>query len=789
MILSYNWLKKYIDISISPEQFAHDMTMAGNKVEEFHNIGDDIQNVVTGKILSVDKHPNADKLSICMLDTGGSEPLQIVTGATNINAGDMVPVALDGAFLPGGKRIFKGKLRGELSNGMLCSISELALTLNDYPGADEEGILILKEECEVGQDIKDVLLLSDTVFEFEITSNRQDCFSVIGLLREVCAIYKKDFPCLKHEYSENNEDINNFLRVEINNTDNCLRYSAKMIKNVKIEPSPLWLRAMLKASGIRPINNIVDITNYCLLEYGQPMHAFDYNLLKDKKIIVRDAKKDEKVTAINNEEYTLDNSMLVIADGEKPVAIAGVMGAQNSEIKDDTKTIIFEAASFYGPNVRKTSKKLGLRSDSSALFEKGLDPYNAIDAMNRACSLVEMLNAGEIAGGIIDIFSNPPEKKSFELEHEWINEFIGIDLSRDEMVNILTSLDIEINGDIITVPHFRQDLSHKADISEEIARIYGYDKIPVKKMSGVICEGKLTKKQKIKKDICRCMLSCGMTEIQTYSFVSPKNYDRILLSEDSSLRNAVTIENPLGEDTSVMRSTMLSSILSVLSTNINNRNPQASVFEIGTIYIKNSDDELPEEKLVIAMGMYGTDVDFYKLKGVVESIFDMLKIEADYSVCSDNPSYHPGRTANISIKENCGIIGQVSPIAAKNYGIDSDVYCAFIDFNELCNNAKDEIIYKQLPKFPAASRDIAVIADKNVTVNSLKNTIISSAGKLLESITLFDVYTGDRIDKDKKSIAYSLTFRANDRTLSDNEIDDIMARILKKLEESGATLR
>ena len=791
MNLSMKWLSDYIKIDVTPREFAHQMTMSGSKVEGFDIIGSDILNVVVGKILSIEKHPDADKLVICSVDVGKDEPLQIVTGATNVNAFDMVPVALDGSTLPGDKKIKTGKLRGVLSQGMLCSLGELKLTKNDFPYAIEDGIFILQEDCNIGDDIRTAVGLDDISVEFEITSNRPDCLSIIGLAREAAATFKVPLNLKAPQVKGGCSEMGDNLEVNVEDSTLCTRYAARMVKNIKIEPSPRWIRERLHACGVRPINNIVDITNYVMLEYGHPMHAFDYRFLEGGKINVRRAKKDETITTLDGIERKLTSDMLVIADAKKPVALAGIMGGEYSGIMDDTKTIVFEAACFDGTNIRITSKKLGLRSESSARFEKGLDAQNAMNALQRACELVELLGAGEVVDKYVDIKNPTLEPTKIPLNSAWINKFLGISIEENEMINILKSLDFKVENRIIEVPSYRGDIEHKADISEEIARIYGYNNIPSTLMQGEATKGGLSLSQKFERKTADTLISLGFSEIQTYSFISPKYYDKILLPKDSPLRKSVTIQNPFGEDTSIMRTTTLPSMLEVLSRNYNNRNMEAALYEIGTIYLPDEDSKkLPQEKQFIALGMYG-NADFYSLKGAVEVLLKELSVFGwDIAPCSDDVTFHPGRCATLSLNgENIGIIGEIHPSVLVNYSIELPVYAAVLDLNILFNNHNIMKQYKALPKFPAVSRDLALVCDEAIPVIELEKRIRKGAGALLESVTLFDVYKGKQISADKKSVAFSLTLRAEDRTLTDEEAEQATKRVLKGLKEIGAELR
>lgn len=794
MNLSLKWLNDYIDTNdIEIKEFCDSMTMSGSKVEGYKNTGDGIENVVAGRIISCDKHPNADKLTICMVDIGQVEPIQIVTGADNVNPGDLVPIAKDKSKLPGGVEIRRGKLRGVESNGMMCSLSELGLTVNDYPYAVEDGIFVMQEECKPGQDIREVLELNDYIVEFEITSNRPDCLSVIGLAREAAATFNRVKKIPNPYVKESSGDIKDYLNVTVSEPELCSRYSARVVKNIKIEPSPRWLRERLRASGVRPINNIVDITNYVMLEYGQPMHAFDYNCLNGKNIDVRLARKDEKMDTLDGQSRELTEGMLVIADAEKPVAIAGVMGGANSEIEDTTVTVVFESANFSGACVRRTSRKLGLRTESSSRFEKGLDANNTIPALERACELVEEFNAGEVVKGMIDVDNSSKPPVRLLLDSGWINTFLGTDIKKETMTEILNRLDFVVGeDDIIVVPSFRSDVEHNADIAEEVARIYGYNNIPSTLSKGKISQGMLSKKQKFIESVNNVLLSCGLSEITTYSFISPKYNDKILMPQDSIYRKAVKILNPLGEDTSIMRTTTLPSMLEVLVNNYNFRNQKAYLYEIGTVYLPKDDiNELPEEKNIITIGIYGKDADYYLLKGIIEELLEKININNfDLSVCKDDNAFHPGRAAKISKNGiDLGIMGEIHPKIRENYDIEIPVYCAMLDLEVLYTLRDEEKKYTPLPKYPSVTRDIAILCADSTMIGDLKNEITNAAGNLLENIELFDVYKGSQIAEGYKSVAFSLDFRAKDRTLSDEDADRLMKKILRNLERIGAKLR
>ena len=791
MNLSMRWLSDFVKLEgVAPREYSERMSVSGSKVEGWEIEGEEIKNVVVGKILSIEPHPDADKLVVCQLDVGEAEPIQIVTGATNVFPGAIVPVAKDKSVLPGGKEIRKGKLRGVVSNGMLCSLGELGLTAHDFPYAIEDGIFIMQEDCQIGQDIRSAIGLDDMTVEFEITSNRPDCLSVIGLARETAVTFGKELKLHEPKVEKETGDINEMLSVTVENPVLCQRYVARMVKNIKIEPSPRWLRERLRASGVRPINNIVDITNYVMLEYGHPMHAFDYKYVKGGKIVVRNAKEGESIMTLDGIERPLSPEMLAICDAEKPSAVAGVMGGEYSGIMDDTNTIVFEAACFNGPSIRTTAKKLGMRTESSARFEKGLDSETCIPAIMRACELVEMLGAGEVIGGMIDVDNSGYKPTEIELNPDWINEFIGIDASREEMVKILEDIGCKMNGNTIIVPSFRKDLEHKADIAEEIARFYGYDKIPTTAIRGT-AQGALTDYQKFERTATDTLLAQGCYQISTYSFISPKYYDKILLPADSELRKSVTILNPLGEDTSVMRTIVIPSMMETLAKNYNNRNASASLFEIANEYIPVEGQELPNENPVITIGQYGASCDFFTLKGVVETLLDSLSVE-DISVEADStiPYYHPGRCAKLYSGETyLGTIGEIHPAVAENYGIGTRVYVARLDCNTLFTVRSGDKEYHPLPKFPATTRDLALLCDDDLPVQSIEKAIRAGAGKLLEKTELFDIYKGKQIPEGKKSVAFNITMRSADRTLTDEDVEKAMNKILKNLADLGASIR
>ena len=781
-----SWLNDYVDVNnIKIKDFTDTMTMSGSKVEGYEELGENIKNVVIGKILKIGKHENADRLSVCQIDVGKDEPIQICTAATNINENDFIPVALDGAHLPTGTIIKKSKMRGVESNGMLCSIAELDLTKEDYPNADEHGIFILEKEYPLGQDIKEALGLKDYIVEFEITSNRPDCLCMTGIAREAAATFDASLTMPSTQYnSDKNDDISNYIKASVLNPALCPRYMLKVVKDVKIQPSPEFIRKRLKAAGVRPINNIVDITNYVMLEVGIPMHAFDHSLIGGHEIIVRNAKSNEKIKTLDEIDRTLSGDMLVICDKEKPVAVAGIMGGEFSGINDNTKTIVFEAANFNGPNIRISSKKLGLRSESSSRFEKGLDPVLCKTAIDRACALIELTGSGTIVNGEIDINNSSNNQTKIKLRPDNINKFLGTDVPKQQMIDILTKLEFKIENDFILPPSFRSDIEHEADISEEIARIYGYNNIASTIFCGAATQGMLTPVQQFEKKVVNTLLSYSMFEIYTYSFVSPKVFDMLNLDKDSTLRDCIRISNPLGEDTSVMRTTTIHSMLDALARNYNYKNFETSLFEIANIYIKNQDSsKLPHEIKKITLGIIG-EKDFFDLKGIIEGLFNNINFSGyDIHPKTDDPTFHPGR-CGVYTSENkeFAILGEIHPKVALNYGIEDKVYCAIIDFETIFNYSKKEIIYTPLPKFPAITRDLALITDKEMLSGTIEKCIKKYAGKSLEAITLFDVYEGKQVPEGQKSMAYSMTLRNKDKTLTDADADAIIGKIIKGLD-------
>lgn len=792
MNLSKKWLLDFVDLAVSDKEFADEMTLSGSKVESFEVEGSELDNIITGRIESLERHPDSDHMWICMVNVGKDETIQIVTGAQNLKVGDVVPVAMDHSVVHGGQKITKGKLRGVESNGMLCSLGELGLTAHDFPYAIEDGIFVLGDDCDrtLGMDIREAIGLNDTVTEFEITSNRPDCLSVIGLAREAAATFKKPLKTHIPYVSPSDGDVNELLSVDIQNPDKCYRYCGAVVKNVRVKASPRWMRERLRACGVRPINNIVDITNYVMLEYGQPMHAFDLRYINNHSIIVRNAKDGETITTLDGIERTLTPEMLVIADADKPVAVAGVMGGEYSGIMDDTNTIVFESACFNGPSTRITSKKLGLRTEASGRYEKELDPQNCMPALMRALELVQLLDAGDVVNGIIDCDKSTKLQRTLPFLPEWVNSFIGIDISADDQKAILERIDVKVEGDTIVVPSFRNDLEHLADISEEIARFYGYQNIPNRPLAGV-ANAALTEAQKLEKVVSSTMLACGFTEIATFSFISPKAYDKIRLPENSPKRNSVVISNPLGEDTSVMRTTVIPSMLDVLSRNYNNRNESAALFELSNEYIWKGPDELPDENEKLTIGMYGNAYDFFTLKGAVEELFDVVGIKNyDVEPLTDDPTFHPGRTAVIKLgDEVLSVIGEVHPAVLNNYEIGTKAYVAQVDFAALVKYGDNKRSYKALPKFPASSRDLSFVCDSDVPVMKIEKIIAKAVGKILEDIALFDVYVGSQIPEGKKSVAFSVRMRAADRTLTDAQADSAVKKAVDELEKLDITLR
>ena len=896
MNLSRKWLNEFVTVTASDKEFAEAMTLSGSKVELTHDLGEEISNVVVGRLLSMERHPDSDHMWICQVDVAQEEPIQIVTGAWNIHPGDLMPVALHKSTLPGGVKIQKGKLRGAVSNGMFCGLAELGLDTRDFPygvitpaailgdyhpldkdkpsiPADiqpghkiygpvvcakvtgvtttgysaydialdtgdgtvtvsttcpnlheedlvayntksstictledlhaqqaefphciPDGIFVLNEDCKPGDDIKPIIGADDHVVEFEITPNRPDCLSVIGLAREAAATF--DAPLTLHEpvvKGGGNGSLMELLDVETPASDLCPRYTARMVRNVKIAPSPKWMRERLRAMGVRPINNIVDITNYVMLEYGQPMHAFDYRYVKGGKIIVRRAEEGEKLTTLDGKEHVLNANHLVIADQHRAVGLAGIMGGENSEIVDDTVDVVFESACFDGTCIRKGALALGMRTEASAKFEKGLDPLNTLPAVNRACELVELLGAGEVLDGTIDILNYVPQPRVLTLEPEKINGLLGTDIAESEMVSILKKLDFQVEGDQVTVPSWRGDVIGMADLAEEVARFHGYNNIPVTLMRGQTTLGGFSAEEKLERQLGSLCRAMGFDEIITYSFISPTCYDKIRWDAGDPRRQSFKILNPLGEDTSIMRTTVLPSMLEILTRNYNYRNQNVRLYEVGRIYLPGGEDGLAVENKVLSMGAYGSDMDFYALKGCVEAILKDLRAEdVHFEVPSvPNPSYHPGRVADVYAGDRrVGVLGQVHPLVAQNYGVDAQFYCAELELNALMAAKGADPEYVPLPKFPNLTRDIAVVCDEAVTVGALEACIRKGAKGLLKECKLFDIYRGKGVDEGKKSVAFNLILRSDDRSLTSEEADEDVKSILEALEkELGAVLR
>ena len=795
MKLNRKWLNEdFVDLSsVSDKEFVETMTVFGQKVETWERMDAEIKNVVVGKVVSMVRHPNSDHMFICQVDVGQDEPVQIVTGAQNVHEGDLVPAALHNSWLPGGVHITKGKLRGEVSNGMLCSFAELGLTQNDLPGVYADGIWILEpDSAKPGDDINPIIGNDDTIVDFEITNNRPDCYSIIGLAREAAAAFAK--PMKHHEPVVHGSDAGSIfehLDVEVPATALCNRYSSRMVANVKIGPSPKWLRQRLRVNGVRPINNIVDITNYVMLEYGQPMHAFDYRYVSSGKIVVREAEVGETLTTLDGNVRNLKAGMLVIADDAKPIGLAGIMGGENSEIKDDTTMVVFESANFNGTSIRQTALALGMRTEASGKFEKNLDPMMTVPAVQRACELVELLGCGDVLDGTIDIINYVPETRKLPLEPEKINHLLGTNIPKEDMVMYLNRLEIPVEGDTIVVPSFRPDLVRMVDIAEEVGRSFGYNEIPVTQFrtathGGYSAEMKLEAKAGV---LCRGL---GYSEIITYSFTSPTVFDQIRIPADSPLRNAMKIQNPLGEDTSIMRTIALPSMLEILSRNNAYHNKAAKLYEVAKVYLPVEGQPLPEEPKMLVFGTYGEKETFFKLKGEIEALFAGLRMKkASYAAEKNNPSYHPGRCAAISIDgQVIGVMGQVHPLVAKNYGIDSEVYCAELNFTKMLGLRLPEPTFTPLPKYPAVSRDLALICDEEITVAQMEDVISASAGKLLRKIQLFDIYRGVGVPEGKKSMAFSLQLRADDRTLTDSDSEAVVNNVLTAVKERlHATLR
>ena len=805
MNTALSWIKAYVPgLSCTDQEYCDAMTLSGTKVEGYERLDKNLDRIVIGQIEKIEKHPDADKLIVCQVNIG-TKTIQIVTGAPNVKEGDKVPVVLDGGCVAGGHdggplpeegiKIKAGKLRGVESDGMMCSIEELGSSREMYPEAPEYGIYIFPEDAMVGADAVEALGLRDTVFEYEITSNRVDCYSVLGIAREAAATFRQPFCPPQVTVHDNGEDVHDYVGVEVEDTDLCSRYCARGCKNIKIAPSPRWMQRRLAAAGIRPINNLVDITNYVMAEYGQPMHAYDLDTIAGHKIIVRRAKDGDTFMTLDGQLRNLDSEVLMICDAEEEVGIAGIMGGENSKITDDVKTVLFEAATFYGPNIRKSAKRIGMRTEASGIFEKGLDPVNAAAAIDRACQLIEELGCGEVVGGMVDVCEPIKPLRKIPFEPEKINRFLGTDISREDMLKTFEMLELSYDPatEEITIPSFRQDLEGFADIAEEVARFFGYDKIPVSLPSGEATTGKISFKGRVEEKARDIAEYCGFSQGMCYSFESPKVFDKLLIPADSELRKAITISNPLGEDYSIMRTLPLNGMLTSLSTNYNRRNKDVRLYELGNIYLPKSLPltELPEERMQFTLGFYG-EGDFFTMKGVVEEFLEHvgMKKKPVYDPEDKKPFLHPGRQADVVYQgERVGYLGEVHPKVAANYGIGARVYLAVIDIPKVVSMATFDRKYEGIAKYPAVTRDISMVVPKAVLVGQIEAILEQRGGKILEGYSLFDIYEGEQIQEGYKSIAYTLTFRAKDRTLEDADITAAMKKILNGLESLGIELR
>ena len=805
MNTSLKWIKDLVPgLDCTAQEYMDAMTLSGSKVEGYTRLDENLEKIVVGQIKKIEKHPDADKLIICQVDIGQGEPIQIVTGAPNVREGDKVPVVLDGGRVAGGHdgsvteggiKIKKGKLRGVESNGMMCSIEELGSNRDMYPKAPVEGIYIFDDTAVVGADAVKELGLDDVVVEYEITSNRVDCFSMLGIAREAAATFGKEFVPPVVEKTGNSEDVNDYIKVTVKDSDLCSRYTARVVKNIKIAPSPEWMQRRLAAQGIRPINNIVDITNYVMEEYGQPMHAYDLDKIEGKEIVVRRAEKNEKFVTLDGQERTLDDSVLMICDGKKAIGMAGIMGGENSMITDDVTTMLFEAACFDGTNIRLSGKKVGMRTDASAKFEKGLDPNLAMEAMDRACQLIEELGAGEVVGGAVDIYPVKKEGTRIPFEPEKYNRLLGTDIAPETMLSYFKKIDLgyDESTNEVLAPSWRQDLACDADLAEEVARFFGYANIPMTLPSGEATTGKLPFKLRIESMAREIAEFCGFSQGMTYSFESPKVFDKLLLPEDSKLRQTVTIANPLGEDFSIMRTSSLNGMLTSLSTNYNRRNKNVRLYELGNIYLPKQVPvtELPDERMQFTLGMYG-DGDFYTMKGVIEEFLYKvgMRKKPEYDPNAGRPYLHPGRQANVIYDGTViGYLGEVHPTVAANYNMKDRIYIAVIDMPEIVSRATFDRKYEGIAKFPAATRDISMLVPKEILAGDIEKVFDEKGGKNLESYQLFDIYEGAQIRGGYKSVAYSLVFRAKDRNLEEADISGAMDKILKALENMGIELR
>ncbi len=804
MNTSLSWIKMFVpDLDVTAQEYTDAMTLSGTKVEGFEKLDADLENIVIGQIEKIERHPDADKLIICQVNVG-NEVIQIVTGAPNVKEGDKVPVVLpggrvagghDGKKTPGGIKIKAGKLRGVESFGMMCSIEELGSTREMYPEAPEYGIYIFPEDAVVGESAIKALNLDDVIFEYEITSNRVDCYSVLGIAREAAATFGKKFVPPVVKKTGNEEKAEDYIKVTVEDTDLCPRYCARVVKNVKIGPSPKWMQRCLAANGIRPINNLVDITNYVMEEYGQPMHAYDLDTIADHQIVVRRASHDEKFVTLDGQERTMDENVLMICDGEKAVGIAGIMGGENSMITDKVQTVLFEAACFDGPNIRLSSKRIGLRTDASGKFEKGLDPNNAQAAIDRACQLMEELGAGEVVGGMVDVYTKKKEPVRVAFEPEKINDLLGTDISKEQMLQYLEKVELAYDAETneIVAPTFRHDIFRTADIAEEVARFYGYDNIPTTLPSGEATTGKLPFKMRIEEVARDVAEYCGFSQGYCYSFESPKVYDKLLIPADDPQRQAIVISNPLGEDFSIMRTISLNGMLTSLATNYNRRNKNVRLYELGNIYLPKALPltELPEERMMFTLGMYG-DGDFFDMKGVIEEFFDQVGMhkKTEYNPKAGKPFLHPGRQARISYEgDEIGYLGEVHPVVADTYGIGARAYVAVLDILKVVEHATFDRKYEGIAKFPAVNRDISMVVPKSVLVGEIEHMIAQRGGKILEHYELFDIYEGSQIQEGYKSVAYSITFRSKEKTLEEAEVTSAMKKILNGLESMGIELR
>ena len=807
MNTSLNWIKAMVPgLEVTDQEFRDAMTLSGTKVENFTAFDKNLDKIVVGQIESVEKHPDADKLVICQVNVG-SETVQIVTGAPNIpvgSSGQKVPVVLDGGRVAGGHdggalpedgiKIKKGKLRGVESFGMMCAIEELGSSREFYPDAPENGIYILGDDAQVGEDAVHYLGLDDTVFEYEITNNRVDCYSIIGIAREAAATFRKPFTPPVVTETGNAEDINDYVKVDVEATDLCSRYTARLVKNIKLAPSPKWMQRRLASAGIRPINNIVDITNYVMEEYGQPMHAYDYDTIADKKIIVRTAAENEKFVTLDGQERTLDSEALLICDGEKAIGLAGIMGGENSMITDDVKTMLFEAATFDGTNIRKSTKKIGLRTDASGKFEKGLDPELALEAMNRACDLIEQLGAGEVVGGVVDIYDEPVSKKRISFEPDKYNALLGTNVSKEDMLSYFKRLEVEYDeaSNELIIPTFRQDLNRDADIAEEVARFFGYDNIPTTLPKGSTTMGKIPFERSIEDVAGEVAQFCGFSQAMTYSFESPKVFDKLKLAADSEYRKTVVISNPLGEDFSIMRTLPVNGMLTSLSTNYNRRNKNVKLYELAKVYLAADDvNELPDERVMFTLGAFG-DVDFFQMKGVVEEFLERIgmRVKPEYNPEAGITFLHPGRQAEIIYDgTKIGYMGELHPDVADTYSLGDRTYIVVIDLSIVTKMASFDRKFEGIAKFPAVTRDISMVMPKSVLVGKIEKIIEKRGGSILESYKLFDIYEGAQIKEGYKSVAYSISFRAKDKTLEDKDITPVMEKIYKDLSDNGIELR